>query len=105
MLIERSYFQKTFADRDVTFPWSKADPDADMRIEENETIAQIIQFYKDETVISNQIIAEHDLNEVVMRYDRQFTPRWIILHMIEETARHAGHADLIHQAIDGVTGE
>jgi hypothetical protein len=31
--------------------------------------------------------------------------RWVLLHMIEETARHAGHADLIREAIDGATGE
>jgi hypothetical protein len=30
--------------------------------------------------------------------------RWILLHMIEETARHAGHADLIRERIDGSTG-
>ena len=33
------------------------------------------------------------------------TLRWILLHMIEETARHNGHADLIREAIDGETGE
>jgi hypothetical protein len=34
-----------------------------------------------------------------------FTLRWILLHMIEETARHNGHADLLREAIDGQTGE
>ncbi|MDQ2781347.1 MAG: DinB family protein [Actinomycetota bacterium] len=31
--------------------------------------------------------------------------RWVVLHMIEETARHAGHADLVRESIDGETGE
>jgi hypothetical protein len=31
--------------------------------------------------------------------------RWVLVHMIEETARHAGHADLLREAIDGVTGD
>jgi uncharacterized damage-inducible protein DinB len=35
----------------------------------------------------------------------QFTLRWVLLHLIEETARHAGHADLIREAIDGAVGE
>jgi hypothetical protein len=35
----------------------------------------------------------------------QFTLRWILLHMIEEYARHNGHADLIRESIDGATGE
>ncbi|MEQ1788273.1 MAG: DUF664 domain-containing protein, partial [Acidimicrobiales bacterium] len=34
-----------------------------------------------------------------------FTLRWILLHMIEETARHNGHVDLLREAIDGLTGE
>jgi uncharacterized damage-inducible protein DinB len=37
--------------------------------------------------------------------DWQFTLRWVLLHLIEETARHAGHADLIREAIDGTVGE
>jgi len=36
---------------------------------------------------------------------RQFSLRWILLHMIEEYARHNGHADLIRESIDGATGE
>ena len=39
------------------------------------------------------------------RTGEQFSLRWIILHMIEEYARHNGHADLIRESIDGVTGE
>jgi uncharacterized damage-inducible protein DinB len=35
----------------------------------------------------------------------QFTLRWVLLHLIEETARHAGHADLLREAIDGSVGE
>ena len=36
---------------------------------------------------------------------KPFTLRWVILHLIEETARHAGHADLLREAIDGSAGE
>jgi hypothetical protein len=39
------------------------------------------------------------------REGRPFTLRWILLHMIEEYARHNGHADLIRESIDGTTGE
>jgi uncharacterized damage-inducible protein DinB len=37
--------------------------------------------------------------------DWQFSLRWVLLHLIEETARHAGHADLLREAIDGTVGE
>ena len=37
--------------------------------------------------------------------DRRFDIRWIFVHMIEEYARHNGHADLLRECIDGVTGD
>jgi hypothetical protein len=40
-----------------------------------------------------------------LRDGRQFSLRWVLLHLIEETARHAGHADLLREAIDGTVGE
>jgi len=39
------------------------------------------------------------------RDGRHFSLRWVLLHLIEETARHAGHADLLREAIDGSVGE
>jgi uncharacterized damage-inducible protein DinB len=42
---------------------------------------------------------------VSRRTGEHFDLRWIVLHMIEETARHAGHADLLREAIDGTVGE
>ncbi len=37
--------------------------------------------------------------------DEEFSPRWILVHLVEEYARHNGHADLVREALDGVTGE
>jgi hypothetical protein len=37
--------------------------------------------------------------------DEEFSLRWILVHLVEEYARHNGHADLIREALDGVTGE
>ncbi len=37
--------------------------------------------------------------------DDVFSLRWILLHLVEEYARHNGHADLLREAIDGATGE
>jgi hypothetical protein len=39
------------------------------------------------------------------RDGRHFSLRWVLRHLIEETARHAGHADLLREAIDGSVGE
>jgi hypothetical protein len=40
-----------------------------------------------------------------LRNDQRFSLRWVLLHLIEETARHAGHADFLREAIDGTVGE
>jgi hypothetical protein len=40
-----------------------------------------------------------------LRNGAHFSLRWVLLHLIEETARHAGHADFLREAIDGTVGE
>lgn len=104
--VERSWFQRTFAGRDVPTPWTDADPDADFRIEPDETTAQILALYQAEIAISRQIAAAApSLDAVAQRPDRPVSLRWIMVHMIEETARHVGHADILREQIDGATGE
>jgi hypothetical protein len=52
------------------------------------------------------VAAGHDLDEMVKKVSRgrDVDLRWILIHMIEEYARHCGHADLIRELIDGATG-
>src|SRR5207248_11058269 len=52
---------------------------------------------------SRRIAAAHDLDDTFVRRDETFSLRWLYLHMIEEDARHIGHADIIRQRIDGAT--
>ncbi|MEA2486489.1 MAG: hypothetical protein QOF16_143 [Actinomycetota bacterium] len=106
--VERGWFHKTFLGQDVDerVPWTKEDPDADFRIEPGETTQQVIDFYKEECRRSREIVARADVEDHAKRSDRtEFTLRWILIHMIEETARHNGHADILREQIDGVTGE
>jgi hypothetical protein len=59
--------------------------------------------YKASVVRSREAVAGLSLDEASPGDD--YTLRWIYLHMIEEYARHNGHADLLRERIDGVTGE
>ena len=103
--VERFWFQQVFEGRDVEFPWSDTDPDADWRVEYWETIDGLVAFYRSEVAESRRIeAASKDLDREVEVGDRRYSLRWIMLHMIEETARHAGHVDLLREAIDGATG-
>lgn len=104
--VERWWFQAVFAGRDVSFPWSESDPDAEMRIEPHETTADILNLYKAEVREARSIVAAAPSLEVVATMPgREHNLRWVIVHLIEETARHNGHADLLRELIDGVTGE
>lgn len=105
--VERSWFQWRFKGLDFEFPWTKEDPDADFRIEPDETVAGIIAFYQGEVTQSRQIVEAASLDDLAARpwTSGPISLRWVVVHMIEETARHCGHADLLREAIDGVTGE
>jgi len=107
--VERWWFQVVFAGADVPFPWTDEDPDADWRPEPNETAAGIFDLYRSEVARSRAILAGAGLDDLAKephhpRHGSQ-SLRWIVIHMIEETARHNGHADLMREAIDGMTGE
>jgi uncharacterized damage-inducible protein DinB len=103
--VERSWFQDDFAGEDVSLPWTKEDPNADFRIEPDETTEEILTLYKTEAERSRAIVAAASLDDIAHGPNSKPSLRWILVHMIEETARHNGHADLMREAIDGQTGE
>ena len=104
--VERWWFDDFFAGNTVDYPWSEEDPDADFRIEEGETVDDVISLYVEAVARSNELVAEAQMDDLSARSrgGEQFALRWIVAHMIEETARHAGHADIIRELIDGTTG-
>lgn len=54
---------------------------------------------------SRKVIDSADLDDVAQVEGMAFKLRYAMVHMIEETARHCGHLDLLRESIDGVTGE
>ena len=103
--VERYWFQDRFAGRDVAFPWSEQDPDADWRVEEWESPEGVADFYRSETAQSRAVQADAPGPDALSSRGRPVSLRWVLVHMIEETARHAGHADLLREAADGATGD
>ncbi|MCA1831372.1 MAG: DinB family protein [Actinomycetota bacterium] len=86
--------------------WDDDDPDVDMRATENETTEQLVDSFLRMCERSRQIVAEApSLDQKVPNKKRgEVDLRWIMLHLIEEYARHNGHADIIRELIDGETG-
>jgi hypothetical protein len=91
-------------------PWSEEDPDADFRVEDDRAVADISSFYRTQWERSNEIVRaatsldERAVKEIQPENERP-TLRWILNHMMEETARHAGHADITRELIDGSIGD
>lgn len=103
--VERWWFQEIFAAGDVDSPSNEADPDAEFRIEEHETAESVFDFYMQECDKSRAIVAEASLDDVAENSKSVRSLRWILAHMLEETARHNGHLDILREMIDGTTGE
>ena len=94
-------------------PWAGRDWDADPDWEFHTAVTfepeELRQRYRDACARSREALAAAaslDQQSVrPLRDGRHFSLRWVLLHLIEETARHAGHADLLREAIDGSVGE
>jgi hypothetical protein len=71
------------------------------------TLAEAVATYQAEWPLVDAIVDGHDLDEAISDPaggDMPITLRWIVVHLIEELARHAGHADILRELMDGDTG-
>lgn len=112
-LVEESWFTEDILGRELGEPWAgidwKADPDWDFRTAADDSPDYLLGLYDRACERSREILAGiDDLDALAARENgsgQRFNVRWILVHMIEEYARHAGHADLIREDIDGTTGD
>ncbi|GGK94253.1 hypothetical protein Sme01_56960 [Sphaerisporangium melleum] len=105
--VERSWFEVLFLGRPPEGPqFDKDDEDADMRVE-GVPLARLLDDYTRQCAISNEIVAAHSLDETGRYPDHPSAGaslRWMLIHMVEETGRHAGHMDIIRELLDGEKG-
>jgi Protein of unknown function (DUF664) len=77
----------------------------DVEVEEGDTTDSVLAYYNRARAASDQAITEVDLDATGNTWlGDTISFRWAILHVIEETARHAGHADLVREHIDNTSG-
>ena len=82
------------------------DPDADWRVERDESTADILGFYTRARAAADLSVAEIGLDTTGTSWNgRTVSMRWVLVHMLEEVARHAGHLDILRELIDGATGD
>jgi hypothetical protein len=103
--VERFWFSIDFAGAGLPWPWTDDDPHGNFRPGPTETLAGIVADYQAECERSREIVRSAGLDDVARSDGMEFTLRYALVHMIEETARHCGHLDLLRERVDGVTGE
>jgi uncharacterized damage-inducible protein DinB len=107
--VERSWFRIHAGNRDMPFPYDPDQTGEDFEALDDADAAANIEAYLEEIGLARAAVASKQLDDVVPSHghhpERGRDIRWIYLHMIEEYARHNGHADLIRERIDGVTGD
>lgn len=102
--VERFWFSIDFAGLDVPWPWTGEQPHGGFPIPPGETLAGIVAGYVAECERSRQAVRDAGLDERARAEGNTFTLRYAFAHMIEETARHCGHLDLLRESIDGQAG-
>ena len=111
-LVEDSWFSHRFAGNDEAEPWVSVDWKADWDWDWHSAVGDSPEYLRallaENVARSRAAVSGAGLDAmsaVPNRRGEHISLRWIVLHMIEEYARHNGHADLIRESIDGATGE
>ena len=105
--VERNWFQRVFAG-ETTPPiyYSDDDPDGDFdNIDASKVDEEMAMFHESIERAREIEGTAASLDETGLRRGEPCSLRWIMIHMIEEYARHNGHADLLRERIDGTTGD
>ncbi|GAA1979816.1 DinB family protein [Kitasatospora viridis] len=104
---ELGWFRETFGLEMGPLPFDlDAEDGADMRVEPHETTADVLAFYARARAAADEVIDRFDLDHRgTAWYGPEVALRWVLTHMTTETARHAGHMDILRELIDGATGD
>jgi uncharacterized damage-inducible protein DinB len=104
--VEYGWFCDTFGREAEPLPFDEDDPDADLRVRPDETTEEVLAFYGRARAAGDRTIDELEVEDTgTAWFGEAVTLRWVLIHMVEETARHAGHADILRELIDGMAGD
>lgn len=115
-LVESSWFSRWLHGRERVAPWDSVDweatPDWDFESAAHDSPDEVRSLWErsveESRALTSEALVDGGLERLAARTWPDGTApslRWILCHMIEEYARHNGHADLIREAVDGAVGE
>lgn len=106
--VEKYWFHRALAGHDSPPKyWTAEHPDGDFDLVTPEQAERDLEDYRDIVKLSDALAAQYPLDSTFIRprHENPYSVRWLYLHLIEEYARHNGHADLLRERLDGSTGE
>ena len=107
--VERWWFRMHAAQEDLKFPYDPDSVGLDFEDIDDADAAADLDAFSKECALADKAVSDKTLDDVVPSRgdhpERTRDIRWIYVHMIEEYARHNGHADLIREVVDGTTGD
>lgn len=104
--VEYGWFCRTFGRETEPLPVDDTDENADLRVDPDESTEDIVAFYQRARARADSVITQLAIEDTGTSWSgKTVSLRWVLIHMIEETARHAGHLDILRELIDGVTGD
>jgi uncharacterized damage-inducible protein DinB len=106
--VEHSWVETRFVDGPDLGPWTDESPDQEFIDGASTPLADILRDYVAQAQRTDAIVAQHELDDVAalpFRSGDHPTLRWVLLHLVEENARHNGHLDLLREIADGTTGD
>ena len=107
--VERNWFRRVIGGEDLEggIYWSDDNPDGDFELPDDARWEDDLAVWEGEIAKARAIAAAHDLDDsgIRKRTGERVDLRWVYVHMIEEYARHNGHADLIRELVDGSVGD
>lgn len=97
---------RTFGHPTEQLPIDEGDDYADVRIDPGDSTAGIVAFYSRSRAAADEVIGGVDLDEAgTTMFGDTVSLRWAVIHILEDTARHAGHIDVMRELIDGMVGD
>jgi uncharacterized damage-inducible protein DinB len=106
--VERGWFRRGVAREQLEYRWvTDEDPNAEFDRVDDADVDEAFEAWQDEIRHARAVVdTAPSLDLTFERQNRgEVSLRWVLVHMIEEYARHNGHADLLRESIDGETGE
>ncbi|MGA9102648.1 DinB family protein [Aeromicrobium sp.] len=104
--VEWSWVHVDILDEPDQGPWTDENPDAEFDEGSELPLDEVIRLYEEEAAATREFFADADLDAVTARKRViPLTVRWVLLHLIEETARHNGHLDILREMADGEVGD